>query len=253
MADLFAEVEDPRARKNLTPEADGPVMVSDAGHIERLVKEVCKDLCATPEELAEWAGHRTRTNEEAPWIVEQVVGAKLTERRFKMMVAGALHPKQVGSFINGLVNRQYNGAWRVASFQVQPGTTVRMDGERRATERLGGSDDDLSFVGSNVDSDAAPQTKATVRWVVKWIDANGERDIRYTQHGEEIKPLDLSADAMATMGNAGNNGQVMAALAAGQAQTALALNKLADAVTTPAQPAAPPRARPGRKPKPPVE
>jgi len=248
MADLFSEVADPRARKTIDTGADGPMMVSDAGNIERLIKAVLTDLQASPEELAAWAGNRTKTNEEVPWIVEQVVGAKLTESRFKMMVAGAVHPKQVGSYIHGLSTRQYNGAWRIASFQVQAGTTVRMDGERRAQEKLGGSDDDLSFVGSNVDSDAAPQTKSTVRWVVKWIDANGLPDIRYDVHGNEIKPLDFTPEAISALGG-GNNGQMMAALAQSQAVTAAAIGKLADAVTAPAPVAQPQRARPGRKPK----
>ena len=106
MASLFKEVESGTKKpktQDLGPQ--GPMMVSDSSHISSLIEEVLREQQATPEELTQWAGNRTKLNEEVPWIVEQVVGAKLTERRFKAMVEGVINPKQLGSFINGLTDR----------------------------------------------------------------------------------------------------------------------------------------------------
>jgi len=236
MASLFKEVES-GTKKPKTPDLgpQGPVMVSDSSHISSLIEEVLREQQATPEELTQWAGNRTKLNEEVPWIVEQVVGAKLTERRFKAMVEGVLNPKQLGSFINGLTDRQYSGVWRVATFEIAPGTTIRMDGERRANDgRLGTADDDISFVGTNVNTDSAPQTKATVRWVVKWIDAAGAQENKYDIHGQPIKAMDLTPEAIAQMGG-GATVRVLATLAEGQTTMARAMDKLADAVSAPSE------------------
>lgn len=244
MGDLFNEI-DKETRAVPVPGAMGPVMVSDSTQIIRLVREVLDELKAKPEEVAMWAGNRTRVNEEVPWIVEQVVGAQLTESRFKMMVAGAVHPKQHGTFIHGLSERQYSGVWKIASYEVAPGTIVRMDGvARRGSGKMGDAEDDIKFVGSNVDTDQAPQVKTTVRWVIRWIDAAGAAENRYDIHGQPIKAIDLTPESVASLGG-GMTNQVLAALAEGQTKMANAVDKLAGATA----PAPAPRGRPGRKPK----
>lgn len=202
--------------------AAGPVMVSDGSQVARLVGEVLTEMLPSAEELAEWtrAGHRTRVIEEHPWIVEQLVGAKITEGRFKMMVEGALRPGEVGTAIYSLTTLQYNGVWRVAEFAVMAGTTVRMDGERRLSEAVSGTaEDDLRFV--NGATELAPQTKATIRWRVKWIDAAGATDIKRDIHGREPQSMEVVD---------GSRGSTNAVLA----EMAKVMGKLADATVKPA-------------------
>jgi hypothetical protein len=198
------------------------VMVSDGGQIEQLIKDVLTDMLPPAEELATWkaSGHRTRTIEEHPWIIEHIVGAKVTERRFKAMVEGALRPNEVGTALNNLVTLQYNGNWRLAAFEVRRGTAVRMDAEIRSQAvRLGQKDDDLDFVQQL--TELGPQVKPTVRWVCQWIDANGADDIRRDIHGREPQAMELSDGTRASQN-----------MAIGK--MAEAVGKLADAVARPA-------------------
>jgi len=176
----------------------GAIVVSDAGQVARLIVEAVDELgSATAGEVEGWrlAGHRVVVMEEHPWIVERVVTSQLSEEQFKWRVKAALQPTS-GTAIFGLRQRQYNGDWRVARVQTQEDSVAKLDQRReRPRGQLPGESDIEWDPEAPAPADFVPVRKSCVRWVVEWIDASGEVDIKYDIHGREPQKMDVKVES----------------------------------------------------------
>lgn len=197
--DLFSVVERGGGRRvDEGREERGANIVSDAGQVSRLIVEAVSELAmATAEEVERWrlAGHRLVVMEEHPWIVERVVASQLTEEQFKWRVKAALQPTS-GTAVYGLRQRQYNGDWRVARVQCQVDAVVKLDQRReRPRGQLPGESDIEWDPDAPAPADFVGVRKACVRWVVEWIDAAGEVEIKYDVHGREPQKMDVKVES----------------------------------------------------------
>jgi hypothetical protein len=187
-ADLFDKIVAPPGRPAHVARATGEdeVTVSDAGTVAALIEEAAAEMMPPADEVVEWRrkGHRTRVVEEHPWLVEGVVVSQLTDAQFKFRVKAALSASS-GTTLFGLKHLQYNGDWRVAGVSCRVDTVVKMDQLRERARGVLQGETDIEWDPSTPPpADFVGVRKPVVRWVVEWIDALGNEDIKYDINGK---------------------------------------------------------------------
>lgn len=205
-SDLFDKIVFPPGRPAgvVRAASDDEVTVSDAGTIAALIEEAASELMPPLDEIAAWrrAGHRARVIEEHPWLVEGVVVSQLTDAQFKFRVKAVLSASS-GTTLFGLKHSQYNGDWRVAGVSCRVDTVVKMDQLRERARGVIQGEADIEWDPSTPPpADFVGVRKPVVRWVVEWIDALGQEDLKYDINGKPMTPAVVVQDGGAAALNA---------------------------------------------------